>query len=207
MKFIFLIVVNLLTISLTQSVKADENHSVLSIVPVSQVIDNDKDLSLDYELKADDINSPMPNGSSNGIYRFNLRGNSKKNITIDFSEAAAGKYVYTLKVISPEKSTYKLDKQVYKVIVDTVWTREGFLAMTTLTGPGNSKPAEILFNHKYIKKSLPPIKTNPAKPSLETIMKGMLPNTGEKTSIYLSLVGLFILIFFGRRYKQNEDVK
>ena len=82
MKFIFLIVVNLLTISLTQSVKADENHSVLSIVPVSQVIDNDKDLSLDYELKADDINSPMPNGSSNGIYRFNLRGNSKKNITI-----------------------------------------------------------------------------------------------------------------------------
>lgn len=151
-----------------------------------------------YEIKAADDFTPMPQGCTNGVYRFSVQGDAKAEVgSITYTHP--GQYVYTVKqLVEDRKIGYSYDEECYTITVSVKNTPDGGLS-ATVELPVNRegfKESRIQFDNSYYKDT-------PKDPS---------PKTGDTSNITLwlvlavgSFICLLLTIMFGRKQRRESE--
>lgn len=128
-------------------------------VPYQQTFTNDSAEAsvadtFDYQLTAADASSPMPEGSSGGVYGFSLKGNTSGSLNLKISYPKPGYYYYTVKSkVNSPKTGYTYSKKTYTVMVMVVNGSEDLqIGAITIQDANKSKYDKLVFNTKYYKK-------------------------------------------------------
>jgi hypothetical protein len=111
-----------------------------------------------YRLTPETPYSPMPAGSIAGVYDFAVTGLAKAQVSIDFSGAAPGVYIYEIRHVGPERAGYAFDTRTYALRV--FMGKSQPLAVLLYT-PDGSKAAVASFAHVY-QQPAPPYTLPPA---------------------------------------------
>ncbi len=166
-------------------------------IPVEQTFTSNlagKEGLFTYELEAVTENAPMPEGSKNGRFSFELEGNSEKSLTI-YAEGC-GTYEYTLcQIVKQAKSGYTYDTSEYLVEITFYINADNQLAASVIILNSKGEKAETAsFQNLY---SAP---------------KGDVPQTGDAENIALyigimaiSLLGIFVLLWLQVKRNREED--
>ena len=136
-----------------------------------------------YELKSIDSNSPMPNGSKEKSYIFQINGVDKQAI-LQFKYEQTGSYKYQLHQITQDRQNYIYDRSVYDLTVHIKNNENGKLIQQIILQNSNGeKCAEISFKNSCKWKPIRNEKQN-------TPNKNNNPRTGDESNI-----GIFIVMF------------
>lgn len=158
--------------------------------------------TFNYELIAAE-NAPLPDGSNNNVYSFQVTGNNHANIAISYS--SPGLYNYSIRQLKDEnKKGYKFDDRVYSFQVSVVNTDDGKLSGNVIL-PRNSegKKINMIFSNSY---------GQAVKPNTKPSTNGSSgTNTAAETNrdswslvFLLSIVGIALFIILTRKEKQKE---
>lgn len=147
----FMLLICLLTLVLPQTAQAASAYDV--VLPVEQVFTKpDGSQAADtftYTLTAQESGSPMPAGSSQDTYHFNISGTDTVNLEA-ITYSTAGTYHYELKQkVDTEQTGYTYDLQVYKIRVDVINTDDGLKAYVIGLKEDGYKVSAIEFVNAY----------------------------------------------------------
>ena len=122
---------------------------------------NDSQKTSTYILQSMDETNPMPEGSSNGTYSFDIGGDEGEyEFSLTFEKT--GIYKYQILQMSKEKNNYKWDDTQYTMEVYVKNAESGGLIAEVIAKDGDDKKcSEIKFNNSYQEnKTEPSNKTN-----------------------------------------------
>ncbi len=155
-----------------------------------------------YMLKAQAADAPMPRGSKNGEYLWQMRGNTSVELMINTD--VLGRYSYTLfQQIESSNKNYVYDRQLYKVTVDFSTNSENRPFVTTIIqNPSGDKVSTAIFKNRYSGSSV----VDPSKPggggSVQTEDNNELG--GYLLLLALSALGLIGLLILVRKEGKND---
>lgn len=184
---------------------ASENISSVELEVSQEFLDmNDRDVKdeeVSFRLVPADSETPMPAKTSvDGIYHFNMSGNTTKKLdAITYSKVGIYKYFLELDENQNNKNcTY--DKEKYTITVSVLNSKTGGLeARVELPfNKAGDKTANISFKH-LIEVQGPKVKDGPT----------VAPRTGENSAIYLFvsmlLISLGLLLILWKRNIREES--
>lgn len=158
-------------------------------------------------LKADDINNPMPEGTVNEIYSMTVDGEDTKSFP-EMTFSRVGVYNYTIWQEKGNNVDCTYDNSIYNLIVYVTNKENGDgLEATSVLYKGNEteKLDEASFHNIY--KTIPPIKEDVM--SITDIVEPESVNTGDQSNIIfwiilssIGAIGILYLVFFNN--KKNE---
>ena len=102
-------------------------------IPVEQVFDSKNTDASDefmYALLTDQSDAPMPDGSSNRRYVWNMKGNIATEITMNIRNA--GQYHYKICQITEKKENYSYDERNYDITVEAFYNADNQLKVITV---------------------------------------------------------------------------
>lgn len=188
------------------NIKADEYRGEAVIVITQEFTNNSSNKKIEstfnYELVSMD-NAPLPEGSDNNIYLFQINGNNHANIAISYSKP--GLYNYSVRQVKDlNRNGYKLDDRVYSFQVSVINTEDEKLAGNVIL-PKNSegKKINMIFSNSY---------GEAVKPNTKPSTNGSTgTNTAAETNkeswslvFLLSIAGIALFILLTRKEKQKE---
>lgn len=166
--------------------------------------EKDADLTGNYEIRALDQETPMPEDEKENLYSFSLNG-VQAQTTISLKYVRAGVYCYQLSQSTKEKEGYQYDRSCYDI---TVYVKNGeggqLIPQVIVEKEDGKKYGELEFKNAYQGKN--PNSTKPVKPNhTDKPVK-----TGDLTDVVryvFSAVGAMLLVtlLIGiNRYKQKK---
>lgn len=131
------------------------NKFIAPIVPgcltVSKKVDGDKPeaaSNFEFVMKPADPANPMPEGSENGIYTFNIEGAGSKVLPpIRFEKA--GTYAYTISENKIDAQYYTFDVTVYEVVYTVTETNGELSSAVTITNTLTKEASALVFTNVY----------------------------------------------------------
>lgn len=182
---------------------ADINTTVK--IPVEQILDNkNADVSdeFTYVLTTDQADAPMPAGSSNQQYSWNMRGNTSTDLMMNVR--SAGKYRYKVCQTTEKKDNFKYDERSYDVTVEAFYNANNQLKVVTVVENQNGeKVSGISFKNSYTWKG-----KDKSEPSLiSKISKSNSVKTGDDSPImgyFTLLLGSLICLIAMIRENQRK---
>ena len=126
-------------------------------IPYQQTFTNDSAEAsvantFDYQLTAADESSPMPAGSSGGVYNFSLRGNASGSLNLNISYPKPGYYYYTVKSKGNPPTGYTYSSKTYTVMVMIVNGSERLeIGAITIQDESLAKYNKLEFKTRYYK--------------------------------------------------------
>ena len=188
-----------------------------------QVVKKDSlsSMTFSYCFTAKTPDAPMPSGSVDGKYCFDLTGNETKTFHIDVSAGAPSESVYSLEMVStvPGSVVFGWESYTYKLYV-----RNGAATVIAFDKNG-SKVEDPVFTFDELKvshppteitsppstKTPPPTASMPPATSFPTPPPNELVNTGAKISLgaaAILLTGGLILLMTRRNLSRHaRDIK
>lgn len=92
-------------------------EEITGVIPVCQTFSTNAsgvEDTFHYVLRPETEGAPMPQGSADGAYRWDMKGNAEKELSVP--AAKEGEYTYTLtQEVSDPQENYRYDCQVYRV--------------------------------------------------------------------------------------------
>lgn len=161
-----------------------------------------------YALRPEDETVPVPEGTEDGIFQFQISGKDTEVIgPIVYNHG--GVYSYTLSQVMPEDSgLYTLDSRVYQVHVCVSNTRDGGLtAVVVLENEQGQKEEGAVFENSY-KGAAPASTVTPTPTPQESL--GENPETGDKAVPMLWVLtavlsgGLLTVLTIRKRKTENS---
>ena len=120
-------------------------------IPVEQVFNSqNKDASDEfmYALLTDQSDAPMPDGSSNQRYVWNMKGNIATEITMNIRNA--GQYHYKICQITEKKENYSYDERNYDITVEAFYNADNQLkVIPVVETQDGEKVSGISFKNSY----------------------------------------------------------
>ena len=120
-------------------------------IPVEQVFNSENTDASDefmYALITDQSDAPMPDGSSNQQYVWNMKGNIAAEITMNIRNA--GQYHYKICQITEEKENYSYDERNYDITVEAFYNADNQLkVITVVENQDGEKVSGISFKNSY----------------------------------------------------------
>lgn len=158
-----------------------------------------------YVLRPETEGAPMPQGSKDGVYRWDMKGNTEMDLSIP--AAADGEYTYTLtQEVSNPQENYKYDRQVYRVTLYVYRDGEDPLSVSVvLENQAGQKASAAEFKNGYEKPDVP-APTTPPGGSGGNVKTGDDNNMG----LYLMLMaasafGLVLLALWVRKEENQRE--
>lgn len=196
-----------LSFPVNQVFAAPDMAEVPLTVKQSFVVKNpakEMDFTGTYEFCTTDEETPMPEGTKDGIYSFSLNGEQTET-TIDLQYLHAGVYHYQLDQTTAEKKGYQYDKSCYDITVYVKNGENGELIPQVVAKKGEGeKSGELEFLNSYQgKKPGTSAPSDPSKPNKPV-------KTGDTTHIMAyvgiaagSLFLILALVYF-RKHRQKK---
>ena len=178
-------------------------------IPVEQVFDSKNTDASDefmYALLTDQSDAPMPDGSSNRRYVWNMKGNIATEITMNIRNA--GQQHYKICQITEKKENYSYDERNYDITVEAFYNADNRLkVITVVENQDGEKVSGISFKNSYTWQGKD--KSGPsliAKTSNSNSVKtgDDSPIMGYFTLLLGSLVCLIALIRENQRKKKGD---
>lgn len=120
-------------------------------IPVEQVFNSKNTDASDefmYALITDQSGAPMPDGSSNQQYVWNMKGNIAAEITMNIRNA--GQYHYKICQITQQKENYSYDERNYDITVEAFYNADNQLkVITVVENQDGEKVSGISFKISY----------------------------------------------------------
>lgn len=154
------------------TLEAAQEFTVEEGVPVSD--------TFTYRMNAITPGAPMPAGSTEGVYRFSIRGNDTVFAgPIEFSQA--GTYSYEIAQITDQRQEGCVyDEQVYRV---TVYVDAGLHTNIVVRKSSGKKTSQIHFQNRFsLRPSDPSVKVDPPVKKTGTSGTGTA-KTGDDTNL------------------------
>lgn len=178
-------------------------------IPVEQVFNSKNTDASDefmYALITDQSDAPMPDGSRNQQYVWNMKGNIAAEITMNIRNA--GQYHYKICQITEKKENYSYDERNYDITVEAFYNADNQLkVITVVENQDGEKVSEISFRNSYTwqgkDKSGPSLiseisKSNSVKTGYDS------PIIGYFTLLLGSLICLIVMIRETQRKKKGD---
>lgn len=107
--------------------------------------------TFDYQITAGDPSSPMPEGTTDGVYRFTLEGSTSGQLDLDIPFSKPGYYHYNVEGNEVQKKAgYTYDTRTYTVMVMVMNGNNGLqVGAMTIQDPKLSKYAYLPFRTGY----------------------------------------------------------
>ncbi len=126
--------------------------SVTVRIPVQQIFSTNKTGVADrfyYVLEAQTEGAPLPAGSRQGRYAFEMNGNAALDLKMEMKQA--GQYVYRLyQTVENERANYRYDRTVYQVTVYAYQDKNNQLAAAVVIyGGDEGKVSKAVFQNAY----------------------------------------------------------
>lgn len=159
-----------------------------------------------YKLQALEENIPMPDGSKDKEFTFNLEGKSSE-ITIPLRYEHGGVYAYKLEQITADKENYTFDRNSYKI---TVYVKNSgdnkLIPQVIVENSDNKKCGEIVFNNVYKTKLVLKPQDKEQNISIPQDNNPVKTNDSMSNIIYLIVAVSFtmILLLYGIKKKHNK---
>lgn len=174
-------------------------------IPVEQVFNSENTDASDefmYALITDQSDAPMPDGSSNQQYVWNMKGNIAAEITMNIRNA--GQYHYKICQITEEKENYSYDERNYDITVEAFYNADNQLkVITVVENQDGEKVSGISFKNSYTWQG-----KDKSGPSLiSEISKSNSVKTGDNSSImgyFTLLLGSLICLIAMIRENQRK---
>lgn len=120
-------------------------------IPVEQVFNSKNTDASDefmYALITDQSDAPMPDGSSNQQYVWNMKGNIAAEITMNIRNV--GQYHYKICQITEKKDNYSYDERNYDITVEAFYNADNQLkVITVVENQDGEKVSGISFKNSY----------------------------------------------------------
>lgn len=120
-------------------------------IPVEQVFNSKNTDASDefmYALITDQSDAPMPDGSSNQQYVWNMKGNIAAEITMNIRNA--GQYHYKICQVTERKENYSYDDRNYDITVEAFYNADNQLkVITVVENQDGEKVSGISFKNSY----------------------------------------------------------
>lgn len=182
---------------------ADINTTVK--IPVEQIVDSKNEGVSDgfaYMLTTDQTDAPMPTGSSNQQYIWNMKGNTSVDLIMNVR--SAGQYHYKVYQITEKRDNFKYDEKSYDIKVDAFYNAKNQLRVVTVVENQNGeKVSGISFKNGYTWKE----KDKSGPSLLSKIGKSNSVKTGDDSPIigyFTLLLGSTICLMFLIRENQRK---
>lgn len=153
-----------------------------------------------YELRALDVDAPMPNNTKDNLYSFLLEG-EQAEATVSLQYLHGGVYHYQLLQTTKDKEPYQYDRSCYNIIVYVKNGEKGqLIPQVVAEKEDGNKYVELQFNNSYNGKTPESSKT------LES--KGVV-NTGDQTNliayVLVATSSLLLIILLAYPKRQNQE--
>lgn len=120
-------------------------------IPVEQVFNSKNTDASDefmYALLTDQSDAPMPDGSSNQKYVWNMKGSTAAEITMNIRNAS--QYHYKICQITEKKENYSYDERNYDITVEAFYNADNQLkVITVVENQDGEKVSGISFKNSY----------------------------------------------------------
>lgn len=179
--------------------ESDTAEVPLKIQQSFEVKNNGKeaDLTGNYEIRAMDADTPMPEGTKKDRYSFSLKG-QKAETTISLRYVHAGVYHYQLLQTTEDKELYQYDRSCYDITVYVENGKDGrLIPQVTAKKEDGKKYGKLEFQNTYLGKKTE--SSQPSKPG-GTDLSGQTAKpvkTGDSSNITwyaLTAAGALLLI-------------
>lgn len=163
------------------------------------------------ELKAENPDNPMPEGSKDGVYVLNITGKGE-NILPQINYSSTGTYTYTISQTMKNDNKYDYDTKVYLLKVEVTRSQRtgGLQAVTTLHVLGEATKVAGAGFYNASRRGSDNDPTDPIQdPGIKTAVIIEAPRTSDDTLIwpYIGLLiassGLLIYIVVDIKKRQN----
>lgn len=191
------------TVNLTVFAAQQDTTAAISVRQIFTTA-SETDGPFQYELTALEAESPMPSGSENGTYQFNMSGNTEETLTMTYNHA--GDYRYQVKqIVAEPQNGYTYDEQIYTVVVRIINTADGVLESELYISGNGGKTDGIVFENRY-QTDEPTVSPDP-----EPSPNPNPPQTGDtsnpvlwKTMFSISLLGMAALLIVLLKHRKED---